>query len=139
MVGQEAPFPGVSRRGWAPGVPVLGVVSLWDVGTRQFVLSTCASAASASGSQNVISIARYISMALVSAASGLLRLASRGIQQAEAAMTMGLEGTHVQLLGQAEGLAVVGFGLFGLWGMAMRRDLAEEPQDPCLVAVLLEV
>jgi len=98
-----------------------------------------ASAASASGSQKVIAIDRYISMAVVSAASGLLRLASRGIQHPQAAMAMGLEGTHVQLLGQAEGLAVGGFGLFGLWGMAMRRDLAEEPQDPCLVAVLLEV
>ena len=86
-----------------------------------------------------MAITRYISMAVVSAASGLLRLASRGIHQAEAAMAMGLEGTHVQLLGKAEGLAVVGFGLFDLWGMAMRRALAEEPQDPCLVAVLLEV
>ena len=70
--------------------------------------STCASAASVSGSQNVISIARYISMAVDERGTGLLPLAGRGIQRAQAAVAVGLERAHAQFLGQGEGLAVVG-------------------------------
>ena len=45
-------------------------------------------------------------------------------------MTVGLEGAHPQLLGQ--GLAVVGFRLLTRRRMALRCDLAEEP-DMCLL------
>ena len=50
---------------------------------------------------------------------------------------MGLERAHAQFLGQGEGLAVVGFGLLDLWGLAMRGNLAEEAQGIRLVALFL--
>ena len=50
---------------------------------------------------------------------------------------MRLEWAHAQLFGQREGLAVGGFGLVGLRRLAMRRDLAEEPQGVSFVAPLL--
>ena len=48
------------------------------------------------------------------------------IQSAEAAVAVGLERAHAQLLGQGEGLAVVGFGQLGLWGLALHRNVAKE-------------
>jgi hypothetical protein len=42
-------------------------------------------------------------------------------------MAVGLERAHAQFLGQSEGLAVEGFDQFGLWGLALRRNVAEEP------------
>ena len=73
--------------------------------------STCASAASAWGSQKVMSMARYSAMAADSSVRACSPLADRGIQRAEAAVAVGLERAHAQLLGQGEGLMVVVFGL----------------------------
>ena len=56
----------------------------------------------------------------------LLPLACPGVQRAEAEVTVRLERTHAQLLGQGEGLAVVGFGGSTSGGVA-RVELAEEP------------
>src|SRR5262245_35054646 len=50
---------------------------------------------------------------------------------------MGQERTHAKFLSQGEGLAVVSFGLVDVRGSAMRSDLPEEPEDPCLVSPLL--
>src|SRR4029450_2336362 len=68
---------------------------------------------------------------------GLLSLAARGIQRAQAAVAVGLEGAHAEFLGQGEGLAVVGFGWLTLWGIAMRCNVAKEVQGICLVATFL--
>ena len=57
----------------------------------------------------------------------LLLLACPGVQSAEAEVTVGLERTHAQLLGQGEGMAVVGCSGFDLWGIVARMELAEEP------------
>ena len=43
-----------------------------------------------------------------------LRLACLRIERAKAAVIVGLERAHAKRLGQGEGLAVVGFGLFGV-------------------------
>src|SRR2546422_2591707 len=56
--------------------------------------------------------------------TGLLSLAERGIQRAEAAVAVRLERAHAQLLGQGEGLAVVAGGGLKLWGHLGRRALA---------------
>jgi hypothetical protein len=50
---------------------------------------------------------------------------------------MGYERTHPQCIGQGQGLLVVGFGLFELWRMALRRDLAKQAQGPRLVAAFV--
>src|SRR5215475_13539768 len=42
--------------------------------------------------------------------AGLLLLADRGIQRAEAAVAVGLERAHAEFLGQGEGFTVVGLG-----------------------------
>ena len=52
-------------------------------------------------------------------------------------MAVGLERAHAQLLGQGEGLAVVGFGLRRLRRIAPRGDRAEEAQRIRLVATFL--
>ena len=52
-------------------------------------------------------------------------------------MAVGLERAHAQLLGQGQGLLVVGFGLRALRGLAPRRNLAEEAQGIRLVAAFL--
>jgi hypothetical protein len=49
-------------------------------------------------------------MAVASAATGPLALAYPGIQRAEVPVAVGLERAHAQLVGQSEGLPVVGFG-----------------------------
>jgi hypothetical protein len=46
---------------------------------------------------------------------------------------VGLEGAHPQVIGASEGLAVGDFGWLNLRGSALRVDIAEEAQDPCLV------
>jgi len=49
---------------------------------------------------------------------------------------MGLEWAHTEFLGQSQGLLVVGFGMGDIRGLALRRDLTEEPQvDGLLVYV----
>ena len=52
-------------------------------------------------------------------------------------MAVGLERAHAELLGQGEGLAVVGFGLIALRRLAPRRNVAEEAQGIRLVAPFL--
>ena len=52
-------------------------------------------------------------------------------------MAMGLERAHAEFLGQGEGLAVVRFGQCALQGIAMRCNIAEEPQGPRLASPLL--
>jgi hypothetical protein len=47
---------------------------------------------------------------------------------------MGLERAHAQLLSQGEGLAVESFGLLGLWGLALRRNVAKEAQGVSFLA-----
>jgi hypothetical protein len=39
---------------------------------------------------------------------------------------VGLERSHAKLVGQGEGLLVVGFGLIALWRFVLRRNLAQE-------------
>ena len=84
-----------------------------------------------------MSMARYSSMAADSSARACSRWPSLGIQRAEAAVAVGLERAHAQFLGQGEGLAVVGFGLLALRGLAPRRNVAEEAQGIRLVAPFL--
>ena len=68
--------------------------------------STCASAASAWGSQKVISMDRYNSMAADSSVRAV-PLAELGMQGAEATVAMGLERAHAEFVSQGEGLAVI--------------------------------
>ena len=105
--------------------------------TRHGRSSTCASAASASGSQKVMSMARYSSMAVVSAARACSRWPIVAYSVPEAEVAVGLERAHAQFLGQGEGLAVVGLGWLDVWGLALRGNLAEEPQGLRLVASFL--
>ena len=99
--------------------------------------STCASVVSAWGSQKVISMARYSSMAVASSASRLLPLAGLGVESAETQVAMGLKRAHADRLGQGEGLAVVIFSRLDLRGSALGRDVAEESQGIRLIAPLL--
>jgi hypothetical protein len=46
-----------------------------------------------------------------------------------------LERAHAQRVGQGQGLTVGGFHGLGLRGMAVRVDLAEEPQSPRLLTL----
>ena len=54
-------------------------------------------------------------------------------------MAMGLQRAHAELLGQSKGLPIMGFIVVCLWGLAPRRDLAEEAQDIRLVAPVREL
>ena len=69
--------------------------------------------------------------------AGLAAVSDRGIQLPEAEVAVGHERPHAELLGQGEGLAVVGFRLRALRGLAPRRDLAKEAQCLRLVAAFL--
>ena len=99
--------------------------------------STCASAASAWGSQKVMSMARYSSMAVDSSARACSPLADLGIQRAEAEVAVGQERAHAEFLGQGEGLLVVGFGLRDIGGIGMGMDDAKLVQRLRLVARVL--
>ena len=52
-------------------------------------------------------------------------------------MAVGLEGTHVQLLGQGEGLVIVGFGLCDLGGGGVGMDGTKLAQREGLIGALL--
>ncbi len=69
--------------------------------------------------------------------TGLLPLAELGIQGTETVVAMGDQRAHAEILGQGEGLSVVGFGFFDMRRIALRRNVAEEAQDPRLVAAFL--
>jgi hypothetical protein len=49
------------------------------------------------------------------------------IQRAEPETAVSRQWTHAELVGHDERVLIVGFGLFGLRGLAPRYDLAEEP------------
>jgi hypothetical protein len=69
--------------------------------------------------------------------ASLLPLSYLDVQRAETEVAVRLEWTHAEILGQGEGLAVVGFGLFNLWRLASRRNVVEEAQGIRLVAAFL--
>src|SRR5262245_10732182 len=71
--------------------------------------------------------------------AGLLPLAGGGIQRAQAAVAVGQERTHAQLFGQRYSLLIGGHGGFDLQGSALRSDLAEQPQGPRLMALMMAV
>src|SRR5262249_20902382 len=56
--------------------------------------------------------------------AGLLSLSRGGIQQAKAAVAVGLEWAHAECFGQGQGLLVVDGSVFDLWGIATRGNLA---------------
>jgi hypothetical protein len=68
---------------------------------------------------------------------GLLPLTELGIQRPQAAVAVGLERPHPQLVGQGEGLAIVIFGPVPLRRFVLRRNVAEEAQGIGLVTPLL--
>ena len=99
--------------------------------------STCASAASAWGSQKVMSMARYSVDGGGQLGAGLLPPADLGIERAEAAVAVGLERAHAQFLGQGQGLLVVGFGLRDIGGVGVGMDDAKLVQRERLVPAFL--
>src|SRR5215216_5188147 len=58
------------------------------------------------------------------------------IQGAEAPVAVGLERAHAEFEGKRESFAVGGFSRLDRRGMAVRVDLAEEPQGPGLLTLL---
>jgi len=82
--------------------------------------ATCASADSASGSQNVISIAWYSFDSSGELDARLFSLAGRSIQPAQTPVAVGLERTHTQCLGEAESLTILLASLLTLRGIALR-------------------
>ena len=64
----------------------------------------------------------------------LLPLAGLGVVGAETEMGVGLERVHAELLSQGERLAAMGYGLFDMGRLALRRDLAEEAEGQYLMA-----
>ena len=69
--------------------------------------------------------------------AGLLQLPIVEVQYAETPVAVGLERAHAELFGQGKGLTVVGFGLRDVWGIAPRRNIAEEAQGIRLMAAFL--
>src|SRR5262249_16792954 len=63
-----------------------------------------------------------------------LPLRGLGVEGAETAVAVRLEGAHAKFVGQGERLAVVGCGLVDLWSISPCRNLPEEPQSIGLVA-----
>jgi hypothetical protein len=70
---------------------------------------------------------------------GLLSPAYPGIQCAEVSVAVGLERAHAEILGQGEGLLVVGFGLLGSGGTGVGLDDAKLVQRERLVPACLEL
>ena len=67
----------------------------------------------------------------------LLWLTGCGIQRAEAAVAVRHERTHPQLLGEGEGLLIVGCGLRTIRRLTPYRNVTEEAQGIRLVAAFL--
>src|SRR5262245_31478745 len=61
------------------------------------------------------------------------------MQGAKAAAAVGLERAHTELLGQGEGLPIVGLGQLGLRRIMPRRNLTEKAESIRLVTALLVV
>ena len=85
-----------------------------------------------------MSMARYRSIA-VAVLRGPAPAGRSGIQCAKTAVAVGLERAHAQLLGQGEGLLVVGFGLRGIGGIGVSIDGAKLVQRERLVPPVLEL
>jgi hypothetical protein len=51
-----------------------------------------------------------------------------GVQDAEAEVAVGDQRAHAEFVGQGEGLAIAGIGLFDLRGLTMRGNITEEAQ-----------
>jgi hypothetical protein len=64
-------------------------------------------------------------------------LTGLGVQRAETPVVVCLEWAHAQRVDQGQGFTVGSFGQFGLRGLALCVDLAEEPQSPRLLPLLL--
>ena len=64
-------------------------------------------------------------------------LTGRGIQRAEAAVAVGLEGAHTEFVGQGQGLLVGGFGLRDIGGIGVSMDNAQLVQRERLVPAFL--
>src|SRR5262245_41728945 len=69
--------------------------------------------------------------------AGLLWPAAPCIQRTEATVAVSLQWAHAKLLGQGEGMAIVGGGLFDLRRLALGGNVTKETQGPCLVAPFL--
>ena len=70
---------------------------------------------------------------------GLLPPSRRDIEPTQPVLTVGLERTHAERLGQGEGLLVVRGGGHDVGGIVPRGNLAEQPQGPCLPALPVAV
>jgi hypothetical protein len=71
--------------------------------------------------------------------AGLFPLSCLDVQRTEAEVAVRLERTHAQLLGQGEGLALVGFGRRGIGRVGMGMDGAKLVQRKRLKPALLLV
>ena len=69
--------------------------------------------------------------------TGLFPLTRGGIQNAETTLTVGHEWAHAEGVGLGLGLAVVGGGLYHVWGCASHHNRAEQVQSIGLVAMVL--
>jgi hypothetical protein len=69
--------------------------------------------------------------------AGLGAVSELGIEVPEAEVAVGYKRAHAELLGQGEGLAVVSCSGLNFYGLAVRRNLAEEAQGIRLVAPFL--
>jgi hypothetical protein len=69
--------------------------------------------------------------------TGLLPTARLAIQLAQPVVTVGHERAHAQLLGQGQGLLVVGFGRRGIGGIGVGLDSAKLVQRERLVPACL--
>ena len=96
-----------------------------------------ANIASAWGSQKVISMARYSSMAADSSARACSCWPSLAYRVPRPWWQWATQRAHAELLGQGEGLSVVGFSFFDMRRIALRRNVAEEAQGIRLVAAFL--
>src|SRR5262245_30424347 len=69
----------------------------------------------------------------------LLALAGAPVELAEAEVAVGDEGAHAELVGQSEGLAVVGLGPVALRRIPPRGDFADKAQGICVGSTLLVI
>jgi hypothetical protein len=68
---------------------------------------------------------------------GLLPLPHAAVQLVEPEVTMAGERAHSEFVGPGEGLAIVRLGRLLIWRVGLCGDLAEEAENPGLVAALL--
>ena len=84
--------------------------------------------ASACSSQKLMSISRYIVIAVGEILAGVLRLAGAAVELAQAEVAVGDERAHAVQLGECQRLPVVGRAAFGIELVRMARDVAEQVQ-----------